>query len=205
MSEERMTVNLEDFIKYLSTKWILIAVISGICALIFWGVANFFGKEIVVEPSERFIYLSQQEAEVKEYMENSIVMEMDASNIFEKTISINNISDMEQFIGYIESGNLWGIQSEKISLEYLMELIAWNVDEKTKILELKIRHSDELGCAEYTEIVATELEKCDPDMGIDIGPQEIVSDENVLSKQLWKINLQEDLQGALVCSGWLHH
>ena len=107
MSLERMSVSLEDFLKYLSKKWMIVvgAVFAGV--VISSVFAKTLGYSIVIPASENYEDLKTQEVYFEDYIENSIIMQMNPLEIYEKTIFMDSLSDRNALKDFIDSGKVW--------------------------------------------------------------------------------------------------
>ena len=90
-----MTISLEEFIKYLLKKWKMMVSVMLIVTAIFTGATFFVGNEISVPHSEEYLYYEQEVEYLKSYMEKSILMNLDPTCIYERTLFIKNIFSMD--------------------------------------------------------------------------------------------------------------
>lgn len=197
MSLERMTVSLDDFLKYLLKKWkmIVICVMAG--AIISVVLTSIQGGKIEVAASEEYLNLKEQELSFEDYIDNSIIMKMDPVNIYEKTLFVEKISDRNSLKDYIQSEEIWTEFDQEIPVKYYTELISWNENETVDRIELEIRHSEELSCDGLAEYVADQIRQFDNNLEVTIGSRRTIIDEDVSDIQMWYWNRLNDIQGQL--------
>lgn len=197
MSIERMSVSLDDFLKYILKKWYIV-IVCIIVSCVLFGISTIaFGNKIEVPASEEYLYLKEQEKSFQEYIDNSIVMQMDPVNIFEKVVFIENILNVERLKDFVESGNVWKSMEDTLDVKYLSELLSWEKVENTEIVEVKIRHSEKEQCEELTEYIAEQLRKEDENITVTVGSLRTVIDETMANRQTWYLNRLEDVKGQL--------
>lgn len=190
-----MNISLEQFVQYLILQWKMIFVMTFVGVSSFVAMAFLAGNEIVIEPSEEYVYLVEQKNVMDDYMKNSVIMKMDAQNVCYRLITINDISDREEVKEVVLSGQIWNNFHEQLPDEYLKELLSWEQEYESGKVELKIRHSDVNLCAEYAEYVAKELRSFD--LGVTIGKQNVEADDSVLMLQLMKKDLEHKIESNL--------
>lgn len=197
MALEQMTVSLDDYIRYMIKKWKLLIglLLAGGCLA---GTATlFFGQEIVIQPSEKYAELKEQEASFLEYMENSVIMEMDPMNVYKRTLFLTNLSDQNALKDYIESGNVWENCEEPLQVKYLTELLEWQEEAQPEKVELELSHSDGETCEKLAEYIEEALQRYDQNLQIMIGTQRVVADQGISDEQMWCRNRLNDIQGQL--------
>lgn len=197
MLEKRLTVNLDDFIKYVLKKWKLMAIIVIICGGIFVGGAKMFGQKIVVQPSERYMELQEQKTAIEEYIENSIFMRIDPMNINQRVIYIKDFSDRDMLKDFVISGAIWEDMKETIPEKYLTELVVWNESEHIETVEIKISHAESEKCDEYAEFLLEKLQNFDKKADILLGTKFTVSEEAVMKEQRRQYKLLDDINSEL--------
>lgn len=192
----RLTISLEELIKYYSSKWksILAAVIIGMVLCVCGAVL--VGEEIHVPPSERYVFLKEEERTLEEYEKYSIIMKMDSMNIYQQKIVVKNVSDKDSLKEYILSGQFWE-DNEKLTSRYVQELIDWKEIEDTGEINIILRYCDEQGCDELANALMSAIEKYDTDANAIVDRKSIVSDEEIMRKQLEFYDLLGDVKGEL--------
>lgn len=194
---DRFTISFEELIKYYMKKWKFIAIISVLAGVIFYVVAMWAGEEIVVPPSERCVYLEEQEESLKDYIDNSVIMKMDSMNISQITFSVKNIVNSEEFGACLSTGKGWDENTFMLPVKYLNEVVVWEKGEKEGELKIQLRYFDQDSCEEFYEKISLWLRNIQEDIVIADKAEMIVSDENVLRKQLEIFDLLDDVQGEL--------
>ena len=197
MTVKTMSVSLDEFVKYLLKKWIVIALCIVFCTSAAAVGAKVCGNEFVVPASENYEDLKTQEAYFEEYIANSIVMEMNPLEVYERTIFINHVSDRNTLKDYVESGQIWKNYETEISTSYLVELITWQEWENSGCSELKIQHSEENGCEELSLYIEKEIKQFDENSEVTVGQQRTVIDESISDVQMWYTNRLRDVKGQL--------
>lgn len=200
MSKERMTVCLEDFLKYLLKKWKVIVPITILCTVAFLAAALKAGEVITMPPSEEYLYLLAQKEAMDEYMENSVIMNVDAQNVCKVSIAVENISDREALKEYVLSEEIWEDAATEVSVEYLKELFVWSNGVSEAEVEIKIRHYDENLCKEYAEYIAEQVVNYDANLKVIVAPMEVGSDDAALMTQLTKFDLEHKIDSNLEIS-----
>lgn len=194
---DRFTISFEELIKYYMKKWKFIAIISVLAGVIFYVVAMWAGEEIVVPPSERCVYLEEQEESLKDYIDNSVIMKMDSMNISQITFSVKNIENPEEFGACLSTGKGWDEDAFMLPVKYLNEVVVWEKGEKEGELKIQLRYFDQDSCEEFYEKISQWLRSIQEDIIFADKVEMIVSEENVLRKQLEIFDLLDDVQGEL--------
>jgi len=197
MLEKRLTVNLDDFIKYVLKKWKTVIIIMVVCGVFFTGGAIMFGQKIVVQPSERYLELQEQKTSIEDYIENSIFMRIDPMNINQRVIYIKNVSDRELLKDFVLSGEIWGDIREEIPAKYLIELITWSETETIETIEIKVSHAEPEKCDEYAGFLVGKLQNFDEKADITLGTKFTVSEEAVMKEQRRQYKLLDDINSEL--------
>ncbi len=183
MASEKMTISLEDFTKYFIKRWKTVLVIVFACTALFVGATKITGEEITVPHSEEYLYYEQESAGLEDYMKNSVLMQMNPTSIYERTLFLENISEKERLKDYAASTELWDeIESEKNKI-YFRELLTWQEDEAGNV-QLILRQVTEEECLEFAEYVKEKLENYDAAVEVTVGEGRIVKDENLQDEQL---------------------
>lgn len=197
MSLDKITVSLDDFIGYILKKWKLFAAIIFICVLCSVGIAAKAGGQILIPTSEEYIQLKEEKAYYEEYIDHSIVMQMDPTNIYERTIFLSNVPEVIQLQDYVEGGDVFEKFEEDIPVKYLLELVSWDQDEENSKAEIIIRHCDREQCGILAEYVAGCVSSYDETIEVFIGSEKSVADEAVSKSQLWWRNRLDNVKGLL--------
>lgn len=195
MPEERITISLEEFLKYMIKKWKMAGVIIVVCALLFAGGAKLAGEEITVPHSEEYLRYEQELAWHESYLEESILMNLDPTCIYQRTLFIRNISDIELLENYAVSSEIWEELETERSKTYISELVSWNENESGTV-ELILRHATSEECLETAEYLKEKLVAKDPAAEITIGAEKVVTDEELQEEHLrWysRINYMNSL------------
>jgi len=178
-----MTISLEEFTKYLIKKWKMVLVIVLACTALFVGATRITGEEITVAPSEEYLYYEWESANLEDYLKNSVLMQMNPTTIYERTLFLENISEKELLKDYAASTELWSeIESER-NKNYFYELLTWQEDEAGNV-QLILRQVTEEECLKFAEYVKEKLENYDTAVEVTVGEGRIVKDEELQDKQL---------------------
>lgn len=197
MAVEKLTISLDDFMKYMILNWkrILVVIIS--TGFLFVLGAKIFGQKIVVEPSERYLELQEQKSALEDYVENSLFMKIDPMNINQRVIYIKNISDRELLKDYIVSGEVWGDIRKEIPSKYLIELVSWNEQDTGETVEIKVSHAEPEMCDKYTEFLAEQIRYFDEKVNVTVGAKFQISEEAVMKEQRRQYKLLDDIDSEL--------
>lgn len=178
-----MTISLEEFTKYLIKKWKMVLVIVLVCTALFVGATKITGEEITVAPSEEYLYYEWESANLEDYLKNSVLMQMNPTTIYERTLFLENISEKELLKDYAASTELWSeIESER-NKNYFYELLTWQEDEAGNV-QLILRQVTEEECLKFAEYVKEKLKNYDTAVEVTVGEGRIVNDEELQDKQL---------------------
>ena len=179
-----MTVNLEEFIKYLIKKWKMVCVITVLVTVCFAAGAMFLGEEITVPHSEEYLHYEQELEWHESYLEESILMNLDPLSIYERTLLLRNISDYEVLKNYAVSSEIWEEYETARSKKYISELVQWIETEDSNTIELQLRHATEEECLSAAEYLQKKLQAKDLSVEIIIGAEKIVVDEKLQEEHL---------------------
>lgn len=179
-----MTVNLEEFIKYLIKKWKMVCVITVLVTACFAAGAMFLGEEITVPHSEEYLHYEQELEWHESYLEESILMNLDPLSIHERTLLLRNISDYEVLKNYAVSSEIWEEYETARSKKYISELVQWIETEGSNTIELQLRHATEEECLSAAEYLQQKLQAKDLSVEIIIGAEKIVVDEKLQEEHL---------------------
>lgn len=197
MTMDSMSISLDEFVRYLLKKWIIISIcmILGVVSSV--AGAKICGNEIVIPPSEDYEELKTQETYFENYIAHAILMEMNPLNIYERTIYINEFSDRNELKDFVESELFWKEYGSDISTAYLADLITWQEWETSDCIEVDVWHSEEDGCEELAKYVAKQIQLYDKKAEVLIGQQNVVVDEMVSDQQIWSKQRLQDIKGQL--------
>ena len=92
---EKFTVSLDEFIKYLMKKWKIVLTVILLVTVSFVFSAAFLGNKITIPPSEEYENLKEQEKSFETYIDNSPLMKIDSTNVYERIIYVSKIVDRE--------------------------------------------------------------------------------------------------------------
>lgn len=201
MAAEDRTVSLDEFIKYLLKKWKWIAAAVVICTALAVSFSIKNGQRIEAAPSEEYLFLKEQEADFEEYMEKSVIMQMNPMEIYETTIVAENLSDGETVSGSMELPKFWEDWNGETETEYLAELITSEIANDGKSVKLKVRHREEAACRELSTYVVEKLRESDPKAEVQVSEPKTVKDEAVSDSQMWYRNRLKDIRGQLEYAG----
>lgn len=193
---ERFTVSLDDYIKYIMKKWMIMVGCVLLFVILFALSATMLGKEIVIPPSEEYLELKEQEASFASYIENSPVMKINATSVHESIVYISNISEMNSLKNHIESGTVWAQLNDEMFRQYFSDLVTW-YDNGNQIVEIKIQHHDEQQCGEIARYLSEELRKYDVNLDVLQGDLRVASDESIADVQSWYKNRLDAIEGQL--------
>lgn len=183
MQSVKRTISLEEFIAYFIRRWkIVVAVITMIAAM-FAGATKLLGEEISVPHSEEYLYYEQESAWLESYLENSVLMKMNATEIPEITLFIENSAQQELLKDYILSKDVWAkIESER-NKDYFYELLNWQESENGRAM-LNVRHVTDEECLKTAQYLKEKMEAYDASVRVQIGELRHAKDENLQDEQL---------------------
>ena len=184
MLEERMTISLEEFIKYMIKRWKMVIGLIIIAAACFTAGAVFLGEEISVPHSEEYLHYEQELEWHESYLEESILMNLDPLSIHERTLLLRNISDNELLRNYALSSEIWEEYDTERSKKYISELVSWNESENGDTVELILHHATEDECLTAAEYLEKKLHEKDSTVEIIIGAEKVVTDEKLQEEHL---------------------
>lgn len=181
---EKLTISFEDFVKYYIKRWKTAAAIVILCAAIFAVGSRFLGEEIVSAPSEEYLYYEQESAWLERYLKESILMQINPTEIPERTLYLKNISVKEETKDYVMSRTIWENYITDRNTDYFYELLDWQEEEDSGNVQLTIRHVTEEECLDAAEYLKNCLEKEDVFMEVTIGESQMTKDEELQDEQL---------------------
>lgn len=184
MLEGKVTVNFEEFLKYMLKKWKMavgIIVIVGAC---FAVGALYLGEEITVPHSEEYLHYERELEWHKSYLEESILMNLNPLNIYERRIVLDNFSDKEQLKNYALSSEIWEEYNTTWSKKYISELVSWNEKQDSNTVELILHHASGEECLDAAEYLKEKLCEKDSSLEVLIGAERIVTDEKLQEEHL---------------------
>lgn len=179
-----MTISLEEFIKYLLKKWKMMISVILIVTAVFTGSTFFVGNEISVPHSEEYLYYEQEVEYLKSYMEKSILMNLDPTCIYERTLFVRNIADKAILKDYVDSSEIWQKFETERAKTYIWQLVNWKETDTADAVEIKIRHATSEECMECAEYLKLELGKKDASAEIIIGAETVSVDEELAKEHL---------------------
>lgn len=184
MLEEKVTISLEEFLSYLIKKWKMILAIVIVSIVLFAGGAKAFGNEITVPHSEEYLHYEQELAWHKSYLEDSILMNLDPTCIFNRTLYLRNISDMDLLKDYVKSLKIWDELETDRKTTYISELVTWGSGAEKETVAIRLRHATSEECLEWMEYLKSKILKFDSNVEAIIGEEEITIDEHLQEEQL---------------------
>ena len=183
MTSEQMTISFEDFVKYFIKKWkITVGLVVLFVALVIGGT-KLLGEEISVPHSEEYLYYEKESAWLESYMKEAALMQINPTEIPERTLFLKNVTDSESLKDYAMSREIWEGYVTEYKQSYLYELLNWQEDEEGNV-ELTIRHVTAEECLQAAEHLKSRLQDRDAAAEITIGEARIVKDEKLQDEQL---------------------
>ncbi len=193
-------INLDDLLSYFLKKWKIFLVIIVTCVLVFTGATILFGNEIVVPDSEDYVYFEERIEWTEDYIENSILMQLDFRNIYERKIYLNNVTDAIALKDYVTSTEIWKELKDDVKKAYLAELVTWNQTESEDTIEIVLRHKTSEKCEQYATYLAEQINDFDLLVETIVGVESIVADDLVLEHQLdtdyYLVRMEQSLEEA---------
>lgn len=183
MTSEKMTISFEDFVKYFIRKWKIVIPIVLMFAAAFIAGAKLLGEEISVPHSEEYLYYEKESEWLESYLKESILMQINPTEIPERTLFLENVTDSEVLKDYAMSKEIWDGYVTGYEKAYLYELLNWQEDEEGNV-QLILRHVTEEDCLKAAEHLKNRLEDQDASVEITIGEARITKDENLQDEQL---------------------
>ena len=178
-----MTISFEEFVKYLIKKWNIVAGCVVLCAALFVGGAKLLGEEISVPHSEEYLYYEKESAWLERYMKEAALMQINPTEIPERTLFLENVTDMAGLKDYALSREIWEGYVTGYEKNYLYELLNWQ-EGKDGSVELILRHVTKEDCLAAAEHLKARLEDKDAGALITIGEARVTKDENLQDEQL---------------------
>ncbi len=178
-----MTISFEEFVKYLIKKWIIVAGCVVLCAALFVGGAKLLGEEISVPHSEEYLYYEKESEWLERYMKEAALMQINPTEIPERTLFLENVTDAAGLKDYALSREIWEGYVTGYEKNYLYELLNWQEGEDGSV-ELILRHVTKEDCLAAAEHLKARLEDKDAGALITIGEARITKDENLQDEQL---------------------
>lgn len=183
MASEKMTISFEDFVKYFIKKWKIVIGLVVLSVALFVGGAKVLGEEISVPHSEEYLYYEKESAWLESYMKEAALMQINPTEIPERTLFLKNVTDAEMLKDYALSREIWEGYVTSYEKAYLYELLNWQEDGFGNV-ELILRHVTEKDCLKAAEHIKNRLEDRDASAEITIGEARITKDENLQDEQL---------------------
>lgn len=184
MKLENMTISLEEFIKYLLKKWKVIVGVTGICILLLVSVSKIFGGEISVPHSEEYLYYEQDLAWHESYLENSVLMNIDPTCIYQRTILLRNVTDAELLRIYVTSSEIWNDFETEWSKLYFTELVRWSATEEGDSIQITLRHATSEECKDAAEHLQAKIQEKDKAVEVLVCEEKVVVDEKLQEEHL---------------------
>lgn len=193
---EKYTVSLDDFIRYLMKKWIIIVACIVLGVVSFVLSASLLGEKIVIPQSEKYASLKEEEAAFEKYIANAPLMKMDSTNIYERILYLSNITNREALKNFVDAGVAWENWSDENFKVYFSDHITWK-DGEQQSAEVEIWYYDDQECEKLTEYLAEQIKTKDSQVEILLGDPHIINDELTSDTQHWYINRLHAIQGEL--------
>ena len=178
-AEEKLTISLDEFVKYLVKKWKMVCAIVVICVGLFAGTAIMLGEEIHVPHSEEYLHYEQELAWHEDYFEKSILMNLDPTSIHQRELLLRNITDKEILKNYAVSYEIWDEFETSWDKTYISELVVWNENETDGSVSLTLKHATTEECLEAAEYLKAKLLQKDSSLEVIICEEKIVKDDKL--------------------------
>lgn len=184
MSDNRVTINLEEFLKYLLKKRIVI--FGGIVffSALFGIGAKIIGGEIVVPHSEEYLRYEKELEYHESYLEESVLMNLNPNCIYQRTLFIDNVTEKELLKDYVKSTEIWEELVTERSKTYIKELVLWNEDEITGEIRVVLQHATSEECKTWAEYLKEKIQKFDSAAEIVVGAETIIMNEKLQEEHL---------------------
>lgn len=193
-------ISLDDLLAYFMKKWKWFLVIVIIFVLTFTGATLLFGRDIVVPDSEEYIYFEERIEWTEDYIENSILMQLDFRNIYERKIYLTNVSDEISLKDYVTSTEIWEDLNDDVKKAYLAELVTWDQTTDENTIEVVLRHKTSEKCEQYAVYLSEQINKYDSLVETTVGVESVVADDLVLEHQLdtdyYLVRMEQSLEEA---------
>lgn len=194
MQNNKMTIDLDEFARYMLQKWKMIGIIVVLSVAVFTGIAVSLGEEISVPHSEEYLFYEDALERHLKYVDESVLMTLDATCFYERTLLLRNMSDPEMLKLYAESQEIWEDLETDRTKKYLPELLVWNLVEGTADVELVLKQATSEECREWAEYIAEKLSEYDSEVEVIIGPEKISADEDIQQEQLRRYTRTEHIK-----------
>ena len=178
-----MTICFEDFVKYFIKKWKITLGLVLLFVALFIGGTKLLGEEISVPHSEEYLYYEKESAWLESYMKEAALMQINPTEIPERTLFLKNVTDADSLKDYAMSKEIWEGYVTEYKQSYLYELLNWQEDEEGNV-ELTIRHVTAGECLQAAKHLKSRLQDRDASVEITIGEARIVKDEELQDEQL---------------------
>ena len=194
---DKLTVSLDDYIRYLVKKWKTIIAVVLIFVLLFALSAKILGEKIVIPPSEEYLALKEEEASIGGYIENAPLMKIDSTCVQEIVIYISNISERESLKDYINSGSVWKTYEDEKVFYSFYDLVMWTDGSNLSLAEITIQHYDVEETERMAEFLKGKIREFDEGAEIFLGTPYVAADESIADVQLWYENRKNAIEGQL--------
>ena len=184
MPDDRITISLEEFLKYLLKKWIVILGVTVLFAVIFAIGAKITGGEIVVPHSEEYLRYEKELEYHESYLEESVLMNLNPNCIYQRTLFVDNVTEKELLKDYIKSTEIWEELETERSKTYLKELVLWNEDETTGAIQVVLQHATSEECETWAEYLKNRIQKFDSAAEITVGAETTAMNEKLQEEHL---------------------
>lgn len=201
---DKLTVSLDDYIRYLVKKWKTIIAVVLIFVLLFALSAKILGEKIVIPPSEEYLALKEEAASIGGYIENAPLMKIDSTCVQEIVIYISNISEREELKNYIDAGVVWSDYEKDNAPYYFLDIVTWTDGSDEQSAEIKIQHYEEAECGSMVKYLIKSLQSYDENIEVYTGTLHVSNDESIAEVQIWYKNRMNAIEGQLehVTSGY---
>ena len=180
MTSENRTISLDEFVKYFLKKWKVAAICIVVFTVAFVAMTKIVGGEISVPHSEEYLYYEKESAWLENYLETSILMQMNPTEIPEVTLFLETDMELKYIKDYVLSKEIWEDFQTDRTKDYLYELLTWQKKDAAVI----VRHVTKEECLETAEYIREKLQKYDVNMQITVGELRVVKDEELQEEQL---------------------
>ena len=114
MKIENITVNLEEYLKFYIKKLKINGIIIIAFIIAFSASTKLFGNVISVPHSEEYLHYEKELEWHKDYLDKSILMNLNPTEIYTRTLFLENVSNQQLMHDYITSLSIWeGLITER--------------------------------------------------------------------------------------------
>lgn len=197
MCIQDMQIDLEEFISQILKKWKMVVIITALSVGTFLITVLSFGERIEVPHSEEYLYYEDALERHLRYVDDSVLMKLDPTCFYEKTLFLRNIEDKELMENYVCSTEIWEDLKTDYVKKYLPELIVWEESEDKETIKVTLRHKTSQECEEWAEYLKEQINAYDDRVEVSIGFEKVLADEDVQLEQLRRYTRTDHIKGLL--------